>query len=203
MIPYLLPLGGVERKKLYRYIYAYMHFPVYIYINRYIPCIYLKNIFCRFTSSCAAWIFGGSIYVILFWFILSILVITAIFNHCYTFMSNCHFLSTERYIDIQIKQGNKIFSCHPNLKFLPLQHIPPIVMLKTKETPTKSKKVVYKRMKLCVFFPLLPPIYIDFFFNFLPFPFLFFPITAQATCLYSPLYDNAINWKEDKWARKI
>lgn len=49
--------------------------------------------------------------------------------------------NTERYINIQIKQGNKIFSCHPNLEFLPLQHIPPVFI--SKQTPTKPKKVVY------------------------------------------------------------
>lgn len=64
---------------------------------------------------------------------------------------NHYFLNTERHIDIQIKQGNKIFSCHPNLEFLPLQHIPPVFILKTKQTPTKPKKVVYKRMKYYVF----------------------------------------------------
>lgn len=90
-------------------------------------------------------------------------------THCYTFLSH-YFLNTERYIDIQINQGNKIFSCHPNFRFLPLQHIPPVFMLKTKQTPTKSKKVVYKRMKYFVFLFFL--LYI-FYLNFLLSPFYF------------------------------
>lgn len=83
-------------------------------------------------------------------------------THCYTFMSHYSF-NTESYIDIQINKGNKIFSCHPNLEFLPLQRLPPVLMLKTKQTPMKSKKVVYKRMKHFVFLFFLLYIYIYFF----------------------------------------
>lgn len=101
-----LSLGGVERKN-YTDISIHICTFLCIYINRYILCIYLKNIFCFFTSSCAAWIFGGSNYFILFWFIFSILVIMAIFNSLLYFYESLFFLYWEiyRYTNQQRQQN--------------------------------------------------------------------------------------------------
>lgn len=152
------------------------------------PCIYLKNTLCCFTSSCAAWIFGGSTYFILFWFIFCILVIMAIFNSLLSFKSNYNhcFLNTEIFIDIQIKQGNKIFSCHPNFECFPFSISLQYLCLKQNKLQQNPRKLCTKEWNTvflfflqCIFFPLISSL----------FPF-FPPISAQATCLYSPLYDN-------------
>lgn len=110
-----LSLGGVERKN-YTDISIHICTFLCIYINRYIPCIYLKSIFCCFHLILCRMNFWCSIYFILFWFIFSILVIMAMLNSLlYLLVIIIIFLNTERYIHIQNKQGNKIFSCHPNL----------------------------------------------------------------------------------------
>ena len=92
---------------------------------------------------------------------------------------------------MQIKQGNKIFSCNHNLEISPFSFSLKYLCFKKKKKKKSPNKIqescVQKNETLC--FPLFPPMYI-FPFNFLSFPFLFFPISAQATCLSSPLCDN-------------
>ena len=84
---------------------------------------------------------------------------------------------------MQIKQGNKIFSCHPNLELSPfslsLQYLCFKKKKKKKRAPTRSKKVVYKRMKHCVFLFFLQCIFfllISFLFPFYFSPYLHRPL---------------------------